>query len=117
MKFKELKKIIEKLKSDERKKIVEGKRDKKALKKLGISNVETLKNKPLREVTTEINKEVVLLTDFDRTGKKTASRIIRLLKAKGINTDLNHKKKLGKLKGISEIEEIPSKYQELKKER
>jgi len=103
------------MKKDERKKIVEGKRDKEALNKLGIKKVETIETKPLREITEEEKeKEVILLTDFDKTGKSRSSRLIRLFKSEGIKTDLAYKKELGKLHGISEIEEIPSKYKKLK---
>ncbi len=115
MKFEKLKEIIDKMKKDERKKIVEGKRDKEALNKLGIKKVETIETKPLREITEEEKeKEVILLTDFDKTGKSRSSRLIRLFKSEGIKTDLAYKKELGKLHGISEIEEIPSKYKKLK---
>jgi len=115
VKFEKLKEIIDKMKKDERKKIVEGKRDKEALNKLGIKKVETIETKPLREITEEEKeKEVILLTDFDKTGKSRSSRLIRLFKSEGIKTDLAYKKELGKLHGISEIEEIPSKYKKLK---
>ncbi len=50
--------------------IVEGKKDKIAMNKFGIKNVKTI-NRALFEVVEEINnKEVVLLTDLDREGKK-----------------------------------------------
>ncbi len=115
MEFKELKKIIEEMKEDKRKKIVEGKRDKQALNKLGIKQVQTIKTKPLRQITgKEKDKEVILLTDFDKTGKSRSKKLIKLYKAEGIKTDLKYKKRLGKLHGISEIEELPSKYKELK---
>lgn len=51
--------------------IVEGIKDVRALKSLGITNVISLK-KPLFAVVEEVanNKEVVLLTDLDEEGKK-----------------------------------------------
>ncbi len=117
MKFEELQKVLEELKEDKRKKIVEGKNDKKALEKFGITNIETIETRPLTQITSrEKEKEVILLTDYDRRGKTKSKKLITLFRAEGIKTDLNYKKKLGKLKGMSEIEEIPSKYNELKGE-
>ena len=118
VKYQELKEIIDDLKKDRRKKLVEGKKDKEALNKLGIKQIETINTKPLREITRKENeKEVILLTDFDREGKSKSSQLIRLYRAEGIKTDLNYKKQLGKLHGISEIEEIPTKYKELKNKK
>ncbi len=114
MKFKELKNTLEELKKDKRKKLVEGKRDKEALEEFQVTEIQKI-NKPLRQVTSNTEeKEVIILTDYDETGKKLSSELIDLYRAEGIKTDLSYKKKLGKLKGISEIEEIPSKYRELK---
>jgi 5S rRNA maturation endonuclease (ribonuclease M5) len=49
--------------------IVEGKNDKKALKKLGLRNIVTLST-PLYKVIEIIkDKEIVILTDFDKQGK------------------------------------------------
>lgn len=115
MNIQELEEILGEMKQDKRKKIVEGKRDKEALNELGIKNIETLKQRPLRKIASETKgKEVVLLTDFDRRGKEIASKLIKLFRARGVKTALNYKKKLGRLKGISEIEEIPAKYREIK---
>lgn len=115
MKFKELKETLKDLQKDQRKKIVEGKRDKKALEKFEVKNIQTIRRKPLKEITTNTDEEeVILLTDYDKTGKKISRDLIRLYQAEGVKTDLEYKKKLGKLRGISEIEEIPSKYQELR---
>ncbi len=115
MKFKELKNTLEELKKDKRKKIVEGKKDKEALEEFQVTQIEEINPKPLRQVTSNTEeKEVIILTDYDDTGKKLSSELIDLYRAEGIKTDLSYKKKLGKLKGISEIQEIPSKYRELK---
>lgn len=116
MKFQELQNVLEELKEDKRKKIVEGERDKKALEKFQVKKIRTINSTPLREITSGTKeKEVIILTDYDKTGKKLSKNLIRLYRAEGIKTDLDYKRRLGKLKGISEIEEIPSKYEELKK--
>lgn len=115
MEFQELKSTIKELRKDHRKKIVEGKRDKEALEEFKIKEIEKLDHRPLRKVTSETEeKEVILLTDYDETGKKLSKDLIELYRAEGIKTDLKYKRKLGKVKGMSEIEELPSKYEELK---
>ena len=55
--------------------IVEGKNDKVALNKFGITNVMTL-NKPIYELCENINdQEVIILTDLDKEGKQLYSKI------------------------------------------
>ena len=68
--------------------IVEGKKDEKALKALGINNIIPINGKPLAELITVLGgKDVVILTDFDREGKRIAARLMKLLHAYGINTN------------------------------
>lgn len=116
MEFQELQKVLKDLKEDERKKIVEGKKDKEALEEFKVKKIQTINSTPLRKITSSTKeKEVILLTDYDRTGKKLSKNLIKLYRAEGIKTNLEYKRRLGKLKGISEIEEIPAKYKKLEK--
>ena len=65
--------------------IVEGKKDMKALKNLGINNVVSLKNRPLFEIVENVNdREVVLLTDLDTEGRKLFSKLKYLLQRRGV---------------------------------
>jgi len=61
--------------------IVEGKKDKKALKSLGLKNIIAIKGRPLYEVVESIktNKEIVILTDFDKKGREIEKRLKYLL--------------------------------------
>lgn len=66
--------------------IVEGKRDKKALKSLGVKNIIAINGKPLYEVAEialKSENEIVILTDFDREGREIEKRLRDLLQRQG----------------------------------
>jgi len=64
-----------KLRKNNSVKIVEGKKDKKALESLEINNVFSLNGKPLYKIIEvfENEEEIILLTDLDHEGKKLYS--------------------------------------------
>ncbi|MBI4152914.1 toprim domain-containing protein [Candidatus Woesearchaeota archaeon] len=71
--------------------IVEGQRDRKALKEFGIEKIMTLDtHHKLVEKITE--KEVVLLVDLDKEGKKVYGKLKDLLSRRGVkvNDKLRH---------------------------
>jgi 5S rRNA maturation endonuclease (ribonuclease M5) len=93
--------------------IVEGKKDAKALKRLGIENVIPINSRPLINIVEGLesgraagssktglsfrknrksSKEIVILTDFDRQGRKLNSRLLSLLQSRRIqaNSRLRH---------------------------
>ncbi len=86
--------------------LVEGKKDKEALVSLGFEKVITLKNRPLFEVIEEIQeKEIILLTDLDKEGKKLFSILRKGLQRKGVR--INNKLRLLLFKtGIRQIEAL-----------
>ena len=62
--------------------IVEGKRDKKALKSLGVKNIIAINGRPLYEVAeiaSKSKKEIVILTDFDKKGREIEKGLKNLL--------------------------------------
>ncbi|RLI97735.1 MAG: hypothetical protein DRP00_03620, partial [Candidatus Aenigmatarchaeota archaeon] len=68
--------------------IVEGKKDREVLEKLGFKNVVEISGKSLSEILKEIKKDsVILLTDFDSEGEKLAKRLYNFLKIYGIKVD------------------------------
>jgi 5S rRNA maturation endonuclease (ribonuclease M5) len=75
--------------------IVEGKNDKKALKSLGLKNIIAIEGRPLYEVVENIrtDKEIVILTDFDKKGREIGKRLKYLLQKhkKRINSKLRGK--------------------------
>lgn len=67
--------------------VVEGKNDKKALKALDLNNIIAINGKPLFEIANEISKraektknDIVILTDFDKTGKDINIKLKNILK-------------------------------------
>jgi 5S rRNA maturation endonuclease (ribonuclease M5) len=68
--------------------VVEGKKDVRALESLGLSKVIPLNNKPpiklIEEVESRGIKEVVILTDFDKEGRKLAAKLRTLFETRNI---------------------------------
>jgi len=72
--------------------IVEGKKDKISLNKLGITNIITL-NKPIYETVELINdNKIVILTDLDSEGRKLYNVLRHELQRKGVK--INNKLRL-----------------------
>lgn len=69
--------------------VVEGKKDKRALERLGCKKILTLENKPLYAVVESLlpEKEVVLLTDLDKKGKELYARLYRSCTKRGVRVD------------------------------
>jgi len=89
--------------------IVEGKRDKKVLCSLNFTDIITL-NKGIYETVEKLKKrEVLILTDYDKEGKKIASKLNIILQHLGYKVDKENRRKIGlmlsKLK-IKKIEEL-----------
>ena len=67
--------------------IVEGKKDKQAIEKLGITKIEVLSKTPIYKVietVAEKAKEVVILTDMDKKGKELYHRLLVGLQKHGL---------------------------------
>lgn len=87
--------------------IVEGKRDREVLEKLGFKNILEISGKSLFEILKEIKKEpVILLTDFDEEGEKLAKELYSFLKIYGIRVDELEREILRKIFGVNKIEEL-----------
>lgn len=98
-------KTIQELK--ERVVIVEGKKDVEALHRLGLRDIIPIHGKPLFAVVRGVSreKEVVVLTDFDRQGRRLNARLLTLLHHHKIPT--NHRlRQETKGFGKTRIEEI-----------
>ena len=75
--------FIDLLKKPETAIIVEGKKDKKALETFNIHSIQ-LNNQPIYKVVESIKeKEVIILTDLDKQGKKLYSKLKHNLQKKG----------------------------------
>lgn len=67
--------------------IVEGKKDKRALEDLGLTNIITL-DKPLYRVVESIkSKEISILTDFDKKGKELYQKLKQECSREGIKVN------------------------------
>ena len=80
----ELEKVLEDLKDAII--VVEGKRDVQALNKLGLRDIVPINGKPLIDIVqgiekTRRNQQVVILTDFDRQGRKLNAKLMTLLQS------------------------------------
>jgi len=110
-----MKEWLENLRNSKKLIIVEGKKDKAALEKLGITNVVAILRKPLFSFIENIGAgEVVILTDLDPAGKKLYSILKQGLQEKGVKIDTYFREYLLKSSKISQIEGL---YHYLKKEK
>lgn len=110
-KINELLRWIEKIIESEVIVIVEGKEDKAALKRLGITKIIQLNKKPLYKVVEEVVKageEVVILTDLDKEGKKLYSRLNHELGQFGVKIDNRFRNFLFKHTSLRQIEGLDS---------
>ena len=104
--IKDLDRWLDSLTNSKKPIIVEGKKDKYALERLGIKGIFTL-NKPLFSIIeeiTDISRECILLVDLDREGKKLYSNLKRDLERNGIRIDDRYRNFLFKETKIRNIE-------------
>ena len=109
--MKDLDAFISELKKCNKLIIVEGKKDKKALEELDVRNIITL-NQPIFKIVEETakkNKEVVILTDLDKEGKKLYGNLNSELQRFGVKVDKKFREFLFKETKLRQIEGI-SKY-------
>lgn len=94
--------------------IVEGLKDEKALKSLGLKNIVRISGKALIRVVQEIEKsrnykstdhDIIILTDFDSEGKKLAARLTCLLQRYRIHPNMRLRREVMKL-GWNKIEDM-----------
>jgi 5S rRNA maturation endonuclease (ribonuclease M5) len=90
--------------------IVEGKKDEKALRKLGFKKIIKISGKPLEKVFEEVSsyKSVAILTDFDEEGKKIFSQLNKILSSHRIKVHFFLRNKIKSTFKIKKIEEINS---------
>lgn len=108
-KSEELLGFIEKIKASGTLVIVEGKKDKIALQKLGIGNITELNKKPLFAVVEEIadsNEECIILTDLDKEGRQLYSNLNSNLQRHGVKVDNKLREFLFKNTKLRQIEGI-----------
>ena len=86
--------------------IVEGMKDKKALEAFGIKNIVTL-NKPLHQVIDDVaekSKDVIILTDLDKTGRQLFGKLSSGLHSQGVRVDKSFREFLFRKTKLRQIE-------------
>jgi 5S rRNA maturation endonuclease (ribonuclease M5) len=81
--------------------VVEGERDRRSLRRLGVSGHVTLlhSGRGLSALTRALSKSghrVIVLTDWDREGGHLAHRLLELLNAEGVHVDAEFRRRLAK---------------------
>ena len=108
-KIDELNNLIEKIKDSNALIIVEGKKDREALQKLGISNIVELSKKPLFQIVEDIadsNDECIILTDLDSKGKEIYGKLNSNLQKHGVKINNKLRDFLFKQTKLRQIEGI-----------
>lgn len=107
----EFENLIRKIRDSDIIVIVEGKKDRAALQKLGIRNIKELSKKPIFQIVEEIansNEECIILTDLDREGKQLYSKLNSNLQRHGVKVNNRFREFLFKNTKLRQIEGISS---------
>src|SRR3989338_9249471 len=87
--------------------IVEGKKDRAALNKFGITNIVELTKKPLFQIVEEVadsNEECIILTDLDKKGKQIYGKLNSDLQRHCVKVNNEFRKFLLKSTKLRQIE-------------
>ena len=98
---------IEKIKNSNIIIIVEGKKDRAALNRFGITNIIELTKKPLFQIVEEVansNDECIILTDLDKKGKEIYHKLNSDLQRHGVKVDNKFRNFLFKNTKLRQIE-------------
>jgi len=91
--------------------LVEGKRDRKVLEKVGLDNIIEIGGKRLEKVADIVNgkeTKVTILTDYDKEGIKQYKRLKSLLLAEGMEIDDRLRREFKRTFLVNKIEELVS---------
>jgi 5S rRNA maturation endonuclease (ribonuclease M5) len=109
----QIKEVFVELKNNENAAVVvEGKKDRKVLSRLGFKNIFEISGKSLHDVIENVKSNepvsAIILTDFDRDGEEKASQLTKLFLNENIKINSSFRKKFKTLFKIHKIEEINS---------
>ena len=108
--------IIEKAKNSNTLIIVEGKKDKAALQKLGLSNIIELNKKPLFQIVEEVSgsdDECIILTDLDKKGKELYGKLSSDLQKHGVKVNNKFREFLFRHTKLRQMEGIDTHFEKL----
>ena len=103
--------LIEKIKNTNILVIVEGKKDRLALERLGIKNIVELSKKPLFQIVEEIassNDDCIILTDLDKKGRELYGKLNSDLQKNGVKVHNELREFLFRNTKIRQIEGMSS---------
>ena len=109
----EVKKFLDRLSVTEKTVIVEGKKDEKALKLIGVRKVFCLNKKPLFAIAEDVasqNKKVIILTDLDKEGRRIYGKLKTYLQRSGVEIDNQFREFLFRNTKIRQIEGLSKLY-------
>ncbi len=89
--------------------IVEGKKDRKVLEKMGLKNIVEISGKALEKVVDiiqEMGQQVIILTDYDKEGTEQYERLKNLLLSDGLREDNNIRNLFKATFSVNKIEEL-----------
>jgi len=112
--IKDMRQFIEKLKESGKLIVVEGKKDRAALQKLGISNIVELNKKPLFRIVEDISNsdgECIILTDLDKKGKELYGKLNSQLQMNGVKVNNKFREFLFKHTKLRQIEGIDTYFE------
>ncbi|MEW6328614.1 MAG: toprim domain-containing protein [Candidatus Micrarchaeota archaeon] len=97
--------------------LVEGKKDREALERIGVKNNIVLVGMGARAACEKIAgaDEAVVLADFDERGEEIAREVEEALWACNIRPNLEHRRRLRYILGVRNFEEIGGKLEEFEK--
>lgn len=95
--------------------MVEGKKDSEAIQRYveGVIEVSGRTKIACERAARSGAKEVAVLTDFDERGNELAEELNSELKSNGVKPNLTIRKRMGKLLGITRIENFERRYREM----
>ena len=95
--------------------VVEGRRDREAISSLGFERIITIDGKPIFKIPDLIRpkERVLILTDFDKEGKRKAKKLKFLLTKKGVEVEEQLRKLFSKNFRIRKIEELNSLFKKV----
>ncbi|MCX6775340.1 MAG: toprim domain-containing protein [Candidatus Micrarchaeota archaeon] len=113
-----LDRVMKELKESGAPLLVEGKRDREALERIGVKNRIFLVNMSPDKLCLRVSKvadEAVILTDFDEAGQKLCRRIEEALHSYNVLPNTEVRRKLRYLLGVYNFEDIDRRMEEFKK--
>lgn len=94
--------------------IVEGKKDRAALNRFGVTNIIELTKKPLYQIVEEVadsGRECIILTDLDKKGKELYSRLSSNLQKHGVKVNNKFREFLFRHTELRQIEGMGTYFQ------